>query len=78
MNHPAVKIDELRLRVHGLSRREAGQLGEQVARELAAQLPASAAPRHIGSIHVRVKARAGDSPGRLSTTIAGSIARRIA
>ena len=78
MNHPSVKIDELRLRVHGFSRREAGQLGEQVARELAAQLPASATPRQFGSLHVRVQARAGDSPGLLSAAIAGSIARRIA
>ena len=78
MNHPLVKIDELRLRVHGLTRHDAGQMGEQVARELTAQLRIPAEPRQFGSLHVRVKARAGDSPRHLSSTIVGSIVRRIA
>jgi hypothetical protein len=78
MNQPTIKIEELRLRVPGMNPREARQFGEQVARQLAGQLPASVRSRQIGSMNVRVNLPTGTSRANLPASIARNIARRMA
>ena len=78
MNEPALRIDELRLRVPGLAPRDARQFGEQVARQLAAQLPGAPATRQIGAMHVRLRQPAGVSRHPSPAAIACEIGRRPA
>ena len=76
MNEPTLRIDALNLRVPGLHPRDARQFAEQVARQLAAQLPALVTPQQIGELQVRLQSP--ESARReLPATVARSIARRI-
>ena len=76
MNEPTVRIDALNLRVPGLHPRDARQFAEQVAQQLAGQLPAGATPQQIGQLQVRLHSPTGNRQ-ELPGTIAHSIARRL-
>ena len=78
MSQPIVKIEELRLRVPGMNSQEARRFGEQVARQLAGQLPGLVRSQQIGSLHVRVNLPNGAAHRDLPASIAGNIARRLA
>jgi hypothetical protein len=77
MNQPAVRIEELRLRVPGLDQGQAGQLAEQVAQQLAKELPALTASHRIPTLHLRVNASQGTTRAQLASRIVSNIARSL-
>lgn len=68
----SIRIDEMRLRVPGLSAADAQRLGESVAQRLAAN-PGALRGRSIPSIDLRLHAAASDSVEQLADTIAARI-----
>ena len=73
MPDPAITIRDLRIRVPGLTRAEAHRLGEAVARELAANPPASTTPRELGSLVVRMNGTPAHGIPQLAAHIAASV-----
>jgi hypothetical protein len=72
-----IRIDELHLRVPGLSREEARQLGEEVALRLATDLRGSARSQHLGSLELRTTVAQGASRDELTRQIADAIRRAL-
>lgn len=73
MKTGTVRIGDMRIRAPGLTPGQARQLGEMVARRLAASPLAAGAPRSIGALNIRVEsASAGPLHG-----MADEIVRRI-
>lgn len=65
-----IRIDELRLRVRGLSAGEAKSFGEEVARRVAAGLPLSGRQERLGVVDLRVALPQGTSKDRLARAVA--------
>jgi hypothetical protein len=77
MSRTKVQINDLRLRVPGLTETQARQLGQAVAKRLA-DLPIGASdPLTIRTMSVRVKTTTGDSLTRLANEIAATVQRRL-
>ena len=72
-----IRIDELHLRVPGLSREEARRLGEEVALRLAKDLQGSVRPQLLGSLELRMTAAHGASRDELTRQIADAIWRAL-
>jgi hypothetical protein len=68
-----VRIEELRLRIPGLSVEEARQVGQNIARHLADAIPAHGKTERLGALVVRTEIPAGTPREQL----AGAIARAI-
>jgi hypothetical protein len=73
MPEPKLTIRDLRIRVPGIGREEARRLGAEVARELAAKPIATAGPRELGALHLRVRGSARDGTQQLASKIAASL-----
>jgi hypothetical protein len=72
MRSRSVRIDELRLRVPGLSPTDARRLGEAVAQRLG-ENPPQGGPARIPELAVRVRSSKSDSVEQLADTIASRI-----
>ena len=77
MSSKKVQIDELRLRTSGLTREQARSLGENVARQLAENIPSSRRSRKLPGISIRINQGANHSQDGLAETIADQIRRRL-
>jgi hypothetical protein len=72
-----VRIDELHLRVPGLSQDDGRRLGEEVARQVADQLPTGGRIEELGALSVRLTVPEGTSRDRLAAAIANLILERL-
>lgn len=72
-----VKIEEMRLRVPGISADEARGLGEEVARRIADGLPVVNGTRQLGALRLRVTVPEGTSRDQMASLIAETILRGI-
>jgi hypothetical protein len=77
MGCETVRIDELRLRVPGLSEPEARRLGEDVARRVADGLAAHGRVEHLGLLDLRISMPSGVSKERLAERIAEEILKKL-
>jgi hypothetical protein len=72
-----VRIDELHLRVPGLSADEARRLGEEVARRVADALPVEGRVEHLGALDLRLTVAYGTPRDRLAAEIARVILQKL-
>ena len=72
-----IRIDQLRLRVPGLTEQEGRQLGEEIARRVADALPTHGRVEHLGSLDLRISVPSGTSKHRLAERIAEEILKRL-
>lgn len=72
-----IRIDELLIRVPGLTRQEAAEFGQQVAKLLAAKLSPGLEARHFGAIRLKAQMPAGASKARLAELVADEIAEKL-
>ncbi|PYS62572.1 MAG: hypothetical protein DMF74_12660 [Acidobacteria bacterium] len=78
MSRAKVQINEMRLRVPGLARKQAQHLGELVAERLARHtLAGDQRSRMIPSLNIRLHSNAGSSVEQMASEIAGRIGRSI-
>lgn len=71
-----VHIDELRLRVSGLTRDEARRLGDAVAKHLR-RLPVGNASRSIPNMNIRMQSERTNSIEAVADAIAGNVRRKL-
>ena len=72
-----VRIDELSLRVAGLSRDEAHAVGREVADRLADGLADRGAAAHLGRVDLRVRAPRGAGADRLAGVVVRTVLERL-
>jgi hypothetical protein len=72
-----VRIEEMRLRVPGLSADEVHGLGEEVARRVVDGLPGGHGSRRLGALSLRVTVPEGTSRDRMASLIAEAILRGV-
>jgi hypothetical protein len=72
-----IRIDQLRLRVPGLTQQEAHNLGEEVARRVADALPAYGRVEHLASLDLRIFMPSGTPKDQLAEGIAKEILKRL-
>ncbi len=72
MRSRSIRINEMRLRVPGLSARDAQRLAESVAQRLA-ENPGGLRSRSIPAIGLRIRSSKSDSVEQLAETIAARI-----
>jgi hypothetical protein len=72
-----IEIRDLVLRIPGLDRNDARDLGHEVARRLSEELPTWPLRRHPGAIDLRVTVPAGTPRRELARVIAEQIARAL-
>lgn len=77
MARDTVRIDELRLRVQGLSAEQARILATNIAQRVADDLPLDGPARRLGALHLRVPAAPGTSRAGLEQMVAGSILKGL-
>lgn len=77
MGADEVRIDQLTLRIPGLSAEEGREIGEAVCRKVADSLPPIDRPVHLDRLHLRLEIPAGTTRSRLSGLIAAAIAERL-
>ena len=77
MSQTKVQINELRLRVPGLTRTEARRLGELVAKHLSDLSLAPHQSRRIPEMSIRLRPEEGDSPEPLARAMAAKIRSSI-
>jgi hypothetical protein len=77
MARDTVRIEELRLRVPGLSPAQARTLATHVAQRVADGLPPDGPARRLGALHVRVPAAPGTSHAGLEQAVTGSILKGL-
>lgn len=73
-----LRIEQLRLRIPGLSGEEARELGSEVAQRVADGLPTGAGPQQLGALDLRVMLPTGTERDRLATLIAEAVLGRLA
>ena len=78
MGAERLHIESLHLRVPGLTAEEGRRLGEEVARQMGASVPARATPLHLGALDLRLTLPSGLSRARLAQEIAMAILERLA
>jgi hypothetical protein len=71
------RIDQLHLRVSGLSRDQAKHLGLTVAQQLAREFPTIARSGNLRSLNVRLAIPTGTPRERLGSVIAEGIVKKI-
>lgn len=72
-----IRIDQLRLRVPGLTEEEARKLGAEIARRVADALPPHRRVEHLGSLDLHIAVPSGTSKDRLAERIAEEILKRL-
>jgi hypothetical protein len=72
-----VRIDDLHLRVPGVSAEEARRLGEAVARRVAEELSVQGRVEHLGALDLRLSIAPGTPRDRLVAEIARAIVERL-
>ena len=72
-----VRIEELVLRVPGLSRREAQHLGQEVAHHVADGLPPQIRPRHLRALDLRLAISVRTPRERIAKSITDAILERL-
>jgi hypothetical protein len=72
-----IRIDQLHLRVPGLTRGQAKHLGITVARQLARQLPGIRRERNLSTVNLRLTIPAGTPRERLGSVIVAGIIKKI-
>jgi hypothetical protein len=72
-----VRIGELHLRVPGLSREEARQMGEEVARRVADGLPSCGCVSQLGALDLRLSIPRATPRDRLAENIAQAIIEKL-
>jgi hypothetical protein len=72
-----VRIDELYLRVLGLSVEDARHLAETLAERIAAALPVRGRREHLGALDVRLTVPAGVSRDRLADALARAVIEQL-
>jgi hypothetical protein len=77
MGAERIHIGELRIRLPGLPKSAARELGRQVAAEIAAGLPPRAPAGHLGAVHIRLTMPAGAAPDQMPAAIARAILRSL-
>jgi hypothetical protein len=77
MHASQIRIDELRLRVPGLTREQAYLLGQEVAQRLAVELSASTRTQQLGVLNLRVNLEPGTPRERLGELIAQAVTRSL-
>jgi hypothetical protein len=73
----STRIDQLHLRVPGLSREQANHFGITVAQQLARQLPAITRSGNLSALRVRLTIPTGTPRERLGSVIAAGIIKKI-
>lgn len=69
-----VNIEQLHLRVSGLTRQQGAQLGQQIAQGLATHWPRKTSDIHLGALSVRITT---DTVGADTEAIANQVVRQI-
>ena len=77
MNSASVQIDQLNLRVPGLTREQGRKLGEAVAQRLAALRLTGQKPRRITSAKVRIRSGSNGSVEVMANEIVASINNKL-
>ena len=77
MGYETVRIDQLHLRVSGLSEPEARRLGEDVSRRVAFGLPPDGRTEHLGLLNLRISIPSGVARERLVERIAEEILKSL-
>jgi hypothetical protein len=77
MPRETVRIDELHLRVPGLSRGAAHDLAQSVARKVAQSLGGDGRSARLGALEIRATAPAGTPINRLADVIAAAVSERL-
>ena len=72
-----IQIDELVLRVPGMSNDEGRRLGQEVAERVSAQLPESSSDQRIGELTIRLTTSPGASRSQLAEAIAEQILQQL-
>ncbi len=78
MGREVVRIEEMRLRIPGLSREEASALGQRVAELLAEQLPRTARAQQLGALNLRTSIPLGTPREKLPELIVQAIKQSLA
>ena len=77
MARETIRIEELRLRIPGLSVEEARQVGQSIAQHLAESIPASGRTEHLGALVMRTAIPAGTPREQLAGVIARAILENL-
>jgi hypothetical protein len=77
MARNAVQIDQLQLRIPGLSRKEGRRMGEEVAERISQSLPADGKNQQLGALTMRVKLPVGTPRDQIAKLIALSILEKL-
>lgn len=77
MGAELIRIDELRLRIPGLTEAEARRLGEEITRRVAEELPAGGSPGRLSLVDLRLSIPAGVSKDQLAVRIAKEILNQL-
>ena len=77
MGRNSVQIENLNLRVPGLSREDGRKMGEEVAERVAASLPASGKRYRLGALDLRVNVPVGTPGDQIAKLIALSILEKL-
>jgi hypothetical protein len=72
-----IRIDQLCLRIPGLTGQEARRLGEEVTRRVAEALPLLGRVEHLGLLDLRIYVPSGTCRERLAERIAEEILKRV-
>jgi len=72
-----IRIDDLRLRIPGLTEIEARRIGEAITRRVADELPSGGSVRRFSLLDLRLAIPAGLSKGQLAIRIADEILKRL-
>jgi hypothetical protein len=77
MDDGSVRINELRLRVPGLSAEEGRSMGEELAQALAQGLPRQSTSQELGALNLRVMVASGVSRNQVVAEAARAILKVI-
>ncbi len=78
MNANTVEIDQLCIRIPGLTSQQAHHLGNEVARRLAMRLPERVAALHLGALDLRLTVPQGTRQSQAVDLIVDAIVKRLA
>ena len=73
MKQGKVQIDELRVRVPGLSREYGERLGAEIKRQLASTLPQPLTSKRISELSLRIESSGPNSVERIASQVAARI-----
>lgn len=77
MDSELIRIDELRLRIPGLTEHEARRLGQEIARRVAEELPPESRTERLSLLELRIPLPTGVPKDRLAARIAQEIVKKL-